>query len=837
VPRDFRVAADLRPSRIRISWVDRAPGLTVPPFRLVRRRLGFPSTVTDGFSVVDTGDLFQAATTTPPPPWGRIERLPCVASNSVSDGGLLQGILELYYAAAAANPSRAAVSVYDPTTATLQRMVFDEVSRVTTSSPASPPFTQVQSWEIFETPGGGAEVSRGVMTFLELASNDPPDPDRLVWTPATGPVLQAEYDERRHEVTSSSDQGRRFESTLTGIAPSRRLVISSETIAEAGVIEWTLLVDDGDLEPGVVYYYRVFGAGGVPLAEPDRGSALATGSYGSHDLMYRLLPPVYQVQDLDATRNGGRELYKFLAAFGLGVDQFRGEVEGVADRHDIDSAGPDILPHLSRMIGWVPDLTASESLQRQDIRFAPELFAGVGTLRNAPALINRVTSWPTRVKEYVHNVLLTNAPESVPIWEIWQITRGAGGWSAPAPFSLTTSMDGAPVAVLVGSTPWIVWHSDRSGRRELWYQRPGTDAEPRRVMDGAPDDTPQATYSDEAPAAVPEAASLRLFWTSDRGGSQDIWTRVLTPGADPVPSNAERLTDHLKEDRHPATVRDGTDLWLFWDSNRRGPRDLWYRRRTGLTWDAPTRIDKTNPAHDALHDSFPAALLHNADLWLFWCRDMGDRREIWHQVVSGGTFGVQLSLSSPLAQPALATGLRDESPWPIAVGSETWLLFHSNRLGPWQIWALVHDGTQWASAPFRLSPEVTADKFPTGYLAGSDLHVFWASQRRTPWYRSRTIDFNDATMLAQLGTLSDRAHYVYDTGREPGDWYARDTVGLVVEPDDTADGPAGVQRAAAFLEPFRPATVRYVWPLDLATGGEPLEDDSPVHEEWDDDVP
>jgi hypothetical protein len=842
LPREFRVAAGLRPGQIRISWADRAPGLTVPPFRLVRRRLGFPAAVTDGFTVVDTGDLFQAATTPPPPPWHRIERLPCVASNSVSDGGLLQGVLELYYVAAATNPSRTAVSVYDATTATLQRMVFDEVSRVITSSPASPPFTQVQAWEIFETPGGGAEVSRGVVTFLELASNDPPDPNRLRWTPAAGPVLEAEYDERRHEVTSSSDGGRRFETTLTGITPSRRLVISSETIAEAGLTEWTLAVDDGDLEPGVVYYYRVFGAGGVPLVEPDRGSALATGVYGAHDLMYRLLPPVYQIEDIDPTRvGGGRELYKFLAAFGLGVDHFRGQVDGIASRHDLAAARADLLPHLARMIGWLPDLTVSENMQRQDIRFAPELFGGLGTLRNAPALINRVTGWPSRVKEFVHNVLLTNAPEDVRIWEIWEITRGAGGWTTPAPFSLTTSMDGGPVAMEVAGTPWVTWHSDRSGRRELWYQRPGVDAEAGRVMDGAPDDGPNLEYSDEAPAGVEDGGDLRLFWTSTRGESPDIWTRLVTSAANPIPGQPDRLTEHPGEDRHPAVVRDGTDLWLFWDSDRRGPRDLWHRRRTGVTWGEPVRIEKTDPGHDGLHDTFPAALVVGSDVWLFWCRDMGDRREIWHQVVSGGVFGPQVSLSSPSSppgSPSLPTGGRDEAPSPVIVGGRVWLFFHSNRLGPWQIWVLVHDGTNWPVSPTRLSAEVTADKEPTGYVDGSDLHVFWTSQRRVPWYRSRTLDLDDPLMVGEMGTFNDHAHYVYDTGKQPDDWYARETVGFMVQPDvaDTNEIAAGVQRTTSFLEPFRPAPVRYVWPLEPEAAEEPLEDDALVHEEWVDDV-
>ncbi len=359
MPREFRVAADLRPGRIRLSWLERVPGAARPSFRLVRRRRGFPAEVADGYTVVDLDDLFQPGA--PAVPWGRIERHRCTSTNTGAEGGLLQGVLEQYYVGAA-EPIRAVVGVFDAASGTLQRTELDDISRITTSDgPATPPFTRVQEWEIFAEPGGGPEVSRGLVTFFDYDPEEtsPTELPVFRWEPASGPALEVEYLQCRREVTSSSDTGRRFETIVNGPAPSRRLTIRSEAIAEAGITEWTFTVDDGDLEPGVVYYYRLFGPG-APAAEPARGSALATGAYGAHDLMYRLLPPVYQVEDVDPTRTGGgRELYKFLAAFGLGVDHLRGQVDGIASRHDLAAVRADLLPHLARMIGWLPDLTGS----------------------------------------------------------------------------------------------------------------------------------------------------------------------------------------------------------------------------------------------------------------------------------------------------------------------------------------------------------------------------------------------------------------------------------------------------------------------------------------------
>lgn len=829
MPREFRVVADLRPGRATISWVERTPGSTRPAFRLVRRRFGFPTSATDGLAVFDSDQLFE-----PPAfaaPWARIDRIVCIAGNATAEDGILLGMLEMFHSGSGG--ASVTVSTYDAVTQTFDRTTFAEVSRVATAAgPPTPPFMQVQTWTVFEKPGGGAEVERGTVMFLEGAAGGLPN--EMHWVPIAGTPGGVSYGERSYEATLFD--GRTFSTTVGGAqAPSRQLTIASTTIPEAGVTEWTFTVVDGDLEPGVFYYYRLFGAGGSVLDEPDRGTALATAARGAHDLMYGLLPPVHQVLDVDPTRAAnGRDLFRFLAPFGTGVDHFRSLVDGIATRHDLSTARGDFLPHLARMIGWIPDLTVPENTQRQDIRFAPELFAGLGTLRNAPALINRVTGWPCRVKEFVYNVFLTNAPEDVRLWEIWQVTRaGGGGWTVPAPFALTTSMDGAPVTVLVGTTPWLIWHSDRSGRRELWFQRLGLDVEPQRVMDGAPDDGPNLEYNDEAPAAIAEGGDIRLFWTSTRGDSRDIWTRLMESAPDPVRGPADRLTDHPKEDRHPAVVRDGADLWLFWDSDRRGPHDLWHRRRTGVAWSAPERFVKNPPEMDGTHDTFPAAVVSGGNVWLFWCRDVGDRREIWHQVLnSGGAVTPQVSLSTDLA-----SGGRDEAPWPVVVAGRVWLLFHSNRGGPWQIWTRVYDGG-W-QPPTRLSAEPTADKDPTGYVDGSgDLHVFWTSQRRTRWYRSRTLDFNDADMLAEMRTFNDHAHYVYDTGKGADDWYARDTIGLHPDPDivDADQIAAEMARATSFLEPFRPAPVRYVWHPEALTLEETLADDTMVHEEWFDDV-
>jgi len=343
-------------------------------------------------------------------------------------------------------------------------------------------------------------------------------------------------------------------------------------------------------------------------------------------------------------------------------------------------------------------------------------------------------------------------------------------------------------------------------------------------------------FADESPALVMDGSDVRVFWTSNRAGSHDIYTTTMNPAdAHPVAGPLVRLTDHPMDDSHPAAVNDGTNLWLFWDSDRRGPRDVWYQRRTGGLWSAPARMPK--PAgKDLAHDSSPATLLVVTDVWLFWCRDIGDRREIWHQVIPAA--GVPGTAQQLLSEDPRG-GVRDEAPSPVSVptssGSQIWLLFHSNRGGPWQIWTRVHD-SGWQASAHQLSSEVTADTEPTGFIDSAGLRVIWTSQRRTRWYKSRTLDLSDSLMLSEIGTLSDHGHYVYDTDEKDDDWYARGVVGLYLEPNQPADITLPAKRANAFLDPFRPACVRYVWPTEHLAHEEAIEVGAFAGESWADNL-
>lgn len=829
---EFRAEADLRGHRINLGWTWVATGER-PRLHLVRRRRAYAINFDDGLNVFGLAELFRLADQ----PWVRIERTLYLVPNANAEGGLRQAETAFFYVGSAAQPFRVDMAYYHGPLDQIRQVRFEEVSRIERSEIVTAPWSRVETMELFITPGGGPEQSAGRIV-VSAGHADGETADRFFWQATGEPSTEVEFDleerrETRLKVLAATPETLRIEGTTLRQGEILQSLLLEEAFdSDSGDWRRSIQLTDQQLEAEQVYYYALFEED--PVSGEFRGDltwramAMATGRYGFAERLYQLLPALYQQYDEPdpAVRDQG-QLRRFLQVFGPALDQVRSQAEGLRGRHDTGEVRSDLLPHLARWIGWEPDLTQNEMVQRNDIRFAPEIYQTLGTIPNIRALVNRATGWDCRVREFVHNIFLTNAPESLHLWELWALRNNGAAWSDPTPVTRTEGFDGRPAAVLDSNGDlWLFWHSERSGRREIWLQRPGIDPIPRRAMQGAPDDAPGLTYSDANPTVVADGARLWLFWESDREGAWEIWARTFDglPGGTPL-----RLTEHEADDRRPAAVRaaDGR-LWVFWQSNRRGPTDIWARVFDGSDWGLPARITTA-----AFRDEMPAAALDGSGrIWLFWSTDLGERRNLRAQIYDGAAWG-------PLE--SIADGLqRDESPAAIFWDGQLRLFWHSNRGGRWQIWSSSYDeGEALWSEPLAVTAHPTVDKEPAAVVHGTgELQLFWRSQRRGALYRSRTIDCNDPEMLARLGTFEDRAHYTYDTGLENEDFYERGAVGLYLTPDttDPEDISSRIARVRDFVEPFRPLPVRFVWLLDAPLFEEIIDTNHLINEEFSDEI-
>ena len=210
------------------------------------------------------------------------------------------------------------------------------------------------------------------------------------------------------------------------------------------VVNGTGLVSasDAGLKGETVYYYTLFPFhDNPPQYEGDphnRASALATAPYDFAGQMYALLPAIYHRYDeaqgltsdsvAPADRDKG-QLRRFLDLPGSQFDQLYSLTRAALGFHDLDRVEGSLLPLLAQWIGWQTDYRLEVGAQRNEIRFAPQIYQTIGLIPTVEATVKRITDWESRTKEFVHNVARTNQPERL---NLWSMLRG----SAVAPSRL-----------------------------------------------------------------------------------------------------------------------------------------------------------------------------------------------------------------------------------------------------------------------------------------------------------------------------------------------------------------------------------------------------------------
>lgn len=605
---------------------------------------------------------------------------------------------------------------------------------------------------------------------------------------------------------------------------------------------YSFQVADKGIAGGVCYYYTLF-VGDGPSAEPvARASATAAVRHGFADQLYRLLPGVYRAYDEPSPAERGRgQLRRYLEVCGAALNYFRSRAEGLRGLQDVLQTRADFLPHLAGWIGWDLDLTQDEIAQRMEILFAPELYRTVGTLPNIQALVNRVTGWNCRIKEFVHNVCLSNAPETLHLWDIWEVSRNKAGtaWLTPRQRTTAEHYDGRPACVRdAAGNSWLFWPASRSDGHSLWCQNLDVpDAALRRIDLYPQDEAGSLLPSPGAPSAVPVGKELWLFCESGQPGKREVWwTANISPGSvgeespDRAPAcHARNLSLHPADDASPTAVTWGDQVWLFWQSNRRGPTDIWARVHQDGQWGPPRRITTAGFRHGS-----PAAVVDsNNTLWLFYCEDYYSGQGLSRRLRCR-TFDGRAWIDR---EDAGTGGPHDESPAAVVQGNTIWLFWQArDPEGQWQIWSRTFNGKKWGRIG-RVTDHPAADQEPAALVdASGGLRVFWRSQRRGYFrmegqsqgrgypFQSCTVDTRNADMLAhvrlQKEAFENRVHYTYDT-RAAGNhdaWCARDAVGVYLTPD-TLDAELitrGQELVRGLLQRFLPIQTRILFVIEPA---------------------
>jgi hypothetical protein len=566
--------------------------------------------------------------------------------------------------------------------------------------------------------------------------------------------------------------------------------------------------------------------------------------------MYALLPAVYHRYDeaqgltsdtgvTPADRAKG-QLRRFLDLPGSQFDQIYSLARAALGFYDLDRVEGSLLPLLAHWIGWHTDHRLEVGSQRNEIRFAPQIYQTVGLVATVEATIKRITNWESRTKEFVYNVARTNQPERLNLWSMQRPT--AGPFETPVMASLNFVYDGRPTAVREadGSIAFF-YHTHRRHGWEIWTKPyAGGQWQPSSPVVEQPG-------LDKHPTAVLQGNRLWLFWEHCDPGhplAEQKWRinfRTRTAGAWSEPAVFGDLVTERR--MAAATVDDAGGLWLFWIEKTPNGWRTKYNRHDGTEWlpnpiDLPFDGDQDPRVEGDLYVLFNPS---SADkrIWLFWSRHeaggpSGQTRWTVAYRIKGGLDPAAADWSAVHTLPKPVPENHDREPFPIiAADGNIELFWSSTRGGGWTLW---HDALDIVSLKWDAAQQLTntpyTNRAPVAVDTGTGTLLAFRSNESLEYASavygatrtvdgrysgSTTTDTRNAAKLVLRRKFEDFLSYTYDAGtngmRTNEDRIARDTIGVYLMPDtgDADQIDALVSRLANVLAEFMPVSGRVVF--------------------------
>lgn len=592
---------------------------------------------------------------------------------------------------------------------------------------------------------------------------------------------------------------------------------------------------DRDLKGERTYYYTLIPfKNDPPDYEPDphnRTSAMATAKYDFAGRMYGLLPAIYRRYDEE-----NQQLRRFLDLPGAELDRLYSLAQAALRLTDPDLVDGRLLQLLAGWIGWRTDFGLPIDKQRNEIRFAPRLYQTIGGVPTLDATVTRVTDWPNRTKEFVHNVARSNRPERLNLWS--SIRDGAGNWPAATLASVNFSYDGRPAAIheADGSTS-VFFHTERPHGWDIWTKRfAGGEWKASEPVVDRPG-------IDKHPATARQGDRVWLFWQAYDQNEWRIWFITRTDDKWSAPAV---FGDTTAQRRLPAAVTDASGgVWLFWLENTAGSWHVRYNRHNGTDWQLSTAATlPLDAGADPRVEDDLFLLFHptrtDRRLWLFWARQdptAPNRWSIVYRIKTGLDPAVaDWSQIRPLPKPGTGAYHDRQPAVLLAANGDIELFWSSTQTGGWAIQRniLAVDPLTWgANAPVAAADQYSR-KGPLAMDTDAGTLLAFRSNESIPYessvYKaSHTLDNRYAgtttvdIAAAAKGKLRDKfgdiQTYTYDTGTGAGgartndDRISRDTVGLFLSPttDDPAEVTTAISRLAGVLADFLPATTRPVF--------------------------
>lgn len=209
-------------------------------------------------------------------------------------------------------------------------------------------------------------------------------------------------------------------------------------------------------------------------------------------------------------------------------------------------------------------------------------------------------------------------------YDVWYNNSTDGeNWSKPVQLTKDISDDWAPSLFQDSSgTYWITWTSGRLGNKDIWY----TTSKDGENWSKATQLTTDASEDDCAWLMQDSKGTYWIVWHSNRQNRYDLFYANSTDGINW--STPKPLISNKSTDMYPFLIQDSAGkYWIAWTSDRSDTRgDVWYATSNdGHIWSTPIQVTKS-----ASRDYTPRLMEDSSGtIWITWVSDRSNNLDVW----------------------------------------------------------------------------------------------------------------------------------------------------------------------------------------------------------------
>ncbi len=274
---------------------------------------------------------------------------------------------------------------------------------------------------------------------------------------------------------------------------------------------------------------------------------------------------------------------------------------------------------------------------------------------------------------------------------------------------------------------WVVWGNSSRRNGTVWASYASEPYEewrtPFRITDDPRDDCNPV-------GVVDKNGSIWIFWQSNRDGYYNIWYKNFSRNGR-VWSQAYQLTNHVNGIYHPNTLVDqSNNIWVFYEVSLGEKTDIVYQRTntSSFYWEKPKNVSLSDPLFsEEIHD---CQITDSGTIYL--C--IQELQENWATFIWSSADGGQTWIKNQVTP-------YDNSEY----GTIYWNSSHLNILSERNNCLYLSSSTdqEWVSAQINLSEE-NSNRFPQCCRNGNkSVFVVWLTDQNGDWQIDLGIILNN----------------------------------------------------------------------------------------------